>query len=236
MKSAHTLAALVLAAVPAAAFADPPTGSRLGSHTRPGPALTERDQAKGAKDLANCLYNRKTAMARDALLSPSKAAADAATGRLMGDVTCFNLTFANDMVQERHVKFPHDIMRGMLAEAALGRFRGEAEALPPLPLQQVYHRDWYSVTGRHVSVDEMGACIADTNPAGILDLIRTEPASKEEATAFSGLSDNLGKCLRAGTRLQASRQALRAALADALFQRVSRPAPALETVAEAAKK
>ena len=51
---------------------------------------------------------------------------------------------------------------------------------------------------------------------------------------FLGLMDNLGKCLRAGTKLQANRQSLRAALADALYQRLH--APAAAPAVEAAKK
>jgi hypothetical protein len=220
-----------------AALAEPPTGSRLGSHTQPGPAIAERDHAIGARDLASCMFNRKRSLALQMLLATTKAEEEAASQTLMGEVTCFNAVFANDLVEERHVSYPPDILRGMMAEAALSHRRTDAEQLKPLPLQQAYQRDWYVITGRHLSVDEMGACIADTNPGGILALIRTEPLGKQESAAFGALTGNLGKCLRAGTKLQASRQALRAALADALFQRLSRPQPAPPTVtsAEAAK-
>jgi len=217
-----------------AALADPPTGSRLGDHRRPGPTLTARDQAEGAKRMAECLYNRKTELARQALLASTKLSADAATNKLMGNVQCFGAEFSNDMVEERRVDFPTDILRGMLAEAALDRARDEVDVLQPQPLQQIYQRDWYAITGRHVSVDEMGACVADTNPAGVLALTRTQPTSTDENAAFGGLMDNFGKCLRAGVKLQASRPALRAALAEALFQRLNAPTPAQSV--EAANK
>lgn len=228
--------ALCLATGATAAFADPPTGSRLGKHTRPGPSLTERDQATGAKQLAKCMYNRKTSLARQVLLAPTAQHEENASNALLGEIQCFNSVFANDMVEERHVNIPGDILRGMLAEAALGKAHSDVQALEALPLQQVYQRNWFAVTGRHISVDEMGACIADTNPAGVWTLIGTDPMSKAEGTAFGGLSENLGKCLRAGTKLQASRQALRAALADALFQRLYAPTPAPAPAVEAAKK
>jgi hypothetical protein len=221
-----------------AAFADPPTGSRLGDYRRPGPALSARDQAEGAKRMAECLYNRKGELARQALLASTREGAEAATNKLMGNVQCFGAEFSNDMVEERHVSFPPDILRGMLAEAALEHSRDRLAALQPLPLQQIYQRNWYAVTGRHVSVDEMGACVADTNPAGVASLARTEPASAEENAAFGALMDNFGKCLRAGVKLQASRPALRAALSEALFQRLNAPTPApvATPAVEAAKK
>jgi hypothetical protein len=228
------LTAVAAALASGTALADPPTGSRLGDHRRPGPTLTAKDQAVGAKRMALCVYNRKETLARQTLLALSKEAQDAAMAKLMGEVQCFGAVFSNDLVEERRVSFPPEIMRGMLAEAALDRSRAEADALQPLPLQQVYERKWFTTTGRHVSVDEMGACIADTNPAGIAALIRTEPGSKEENVWFGGLMDYLGKCLRAGVKLQASRPALRAALAEALFQRFNAPTPAQPV--EAAKK
>lgn len=208
-----------------AVLADPPTGSRLGDHRqKAGPSLSARDQAVGARRMADCLYNRKPDMARATLGAASKAHADAAAATLNGNVTCFGATFSNELVEERRVDIPPDIMRGMLAEAALQRARPAVDALQPLPLQPGYARPWFAITGRHVNVDEMGACLADTNPAAAATLIRSEHSSKDESAAFAGLVDNLGKCLRAGTRLQASRPALRAALAEALYQRINAPA------------
>lgn len=225
MRRSRAAVALVAMACLAssAAWADPPTGSRLGSGTQPGPRLTARDQAIGAKQMATCLYNRKKTLAQAVLLASTKEAGFAATQRLMGNLECFGAQFGNDMVQERNVHFPPEIMRGMLAEAALERTRSQVDALQPLPLEKIYQRAWFPVTGRNVTVDEMGACIADTNPAGTAALIRTEPTGREEGTAFAALADNLGKCLRIGTKLQANRQSLRAALADALYQRLNRP-------------
>ena len=226
---------------PAAAY-QAATGTRLAApqaRNLGSVAMTSKDQAVGAKRMADCLFNRKGSLARQALLASTKASADAATNRLMGEVQCFGAEFSNDLVEERHVSFPPDILRGMLAEAALGRSQVEVAALQALPLQQIYQRNWYAVTGRHVSVDEMGACVADTNPAGVYALGRTTPTTAEENAAFGALMSNFGKCLRAGVKLQASRPALRAALSEALYQRLNAhvPAPAVAaTTAEAAKK
>lgn len=215
----------------------PETGTRLAAPKSRGVtsvAMTARDQAVGAKRIAECVFNKKGTLSRQALLAANAQTEDAAMSRLKGEVRCFGDDASNDLVAMRIVNLPDDILRGMLAEAALSRSDNQARALQPLPIQQVYQRDWYAITGRHITVDEMGACIADTNPAGILALVNTVPVSKEEAAAFTALRPNLGACLRAGTKLQASRQALRAALADALFQRLNAPSPA--PVVEAAKK
>ena len=150
--------------------------------------------------MATCLYNRKTPVARALLLAPTSDYANSADAKLMGDVQCFNAQFANDMVEERRVTFPPEIMRGMLAEVALVRSSAEVAALPPLALN--YQRDWFAVTGRNVAVDEMGACIADTNPAGLFALLKTAPTSPQEGAAFAAIGRHLGKCLRAGTKFK----------------------------------
>lgn len=240
-KLRFVLLAAGLGLVVSPAYAEQPeTGTRLAapqSRNSGSVAMTDRDQAVGAKRMAECVYNRKTALARQALTASTKATQDAAMNKIMGEVQCFGAEFSNELVGMRVVNIPPQIMRGMLAEAAFKRSDDEAKKLQALPLQQVYQRDWFAVTGRHITVDEMGACIADTNPAGILALSRTAPTSKEENAAFGGLMSDLGKCLRAGTKLQAGRQALRAALADALYQRLHAPAPvAAPAVAEATKK
>jgi hypothetical protein len=225
---------LGLASAPSLAQEQPETGTRLAapkSRNVGSVALTAKDQAVGAKRMAECLYNKKGTLSRQALLAPTAEAATAAMDRLMGEVRCFGDDASNDLVYMRSVQMPRDILRGMLAETALDRADDRVAALQPLPLQQIYQRNWFAATGRHVSIDEMGACIADTNPAGIMTLVRTVPTSAEESAAFSALGGNLGTCLRAGTKLQASRQSLRAALADALYQRLNRPEPAPEVEA-----
>ena len=228
--------ALGMAAVPAFAQ-DSETGTRLAppkARDVGSVALNDKDQVVGAKRMAECIYNRKGVLARQALQAQSAEAANAAISKMMGEVTCFGDDASNDLVGMRVALIPPDIFRGMLAEAAFKRDGNGVQALQPLPIQQIYQRNWFAVTGRHVTVDEMGACIADTNPAGVLALARSVPTSKEESAAFTALGPNLGACLRAGTKLQASRQALRAALSEALYQRLH--APFATPAVEAAKK
>ena len=230
---------LIAASAPVAAQDQPETGTRLAapkSRNLGSVAMTSKDQAVGAKRFAECLYNRKGSLARQALLAPTPEVQGAAMNRLMGEISCFGVEMSNDLVGKRSVQYPRDILRGMLSETALSRDEQRVAGLQPLPLQQIYQRNWFAITGRHISVDEMAACIADTNPAGIFTLIGTIPTTKEEGAAFAGLGGNLHSCLRAGTKLQASRQALRAALADALYQRLNAPTMTAAPVTEAAKK
>jgi hypothetical protein len=46
----------------------------------------------------------------------------------------------------------------------------------------------------------------------------------------------MGQCLVVGTKLTGNRQALRAAFADALYQRLINPAASIPPLAETAKK
>jgi hypothetical protein len=219
------LSALLLMAAAQTGPGEAPTGSRLANRPLLGPKLSARDQAVGAKAMADCLYDQNERIARAALLASSKESADKAVEVLAGNVRCSRMSVANEFVEVRELRYSTEVMRGMLAERALGKSRPQIAALAPLPLQQIYVRPWFAVTGRHLTVDEMGACIADVNPAGIGALILTVPTTPEEGQAFAALSPDMGRCLRAGTKLQANRQSLRAALAEALFQRLNAPTP-----------
>jgi hypothetical protein len=213
-----------------------PTGSRLAKRPLLGPQLSAKDQALGAKAMADCLYDQNDKVARAALLAPNKESAEKAIRRLSVNLSCSRIIPGNDMVEARAAIFPSEVLRGMLAERALKKAWPQLAALSALPMQKVYQRPWFAITGRHLSVDEMGACIADTNPAGIAALIQTVPTAAEEGRAFAALTADMGKCLRVGTKLQANRQSLRAALADALFQRLYGPAPSAAPNAEAVKR
>ena len=92
-------AAATLLASPA--LADPPTGSRLGNNTIPGPTLTARDMAVGAKEAAACIYRQNPSLVRSALTTTTKAGSERVLERLHGQVECWDAVFANDLVEER---------------------------------------------------------------------------------------------------------------------------------------
>lgn len=234
MIAAAAAVAVVMLASPS--LAQPTTGSRLAKPEQRGVELPKRDAAIAAREMAQCLYNRRKGAAEALLHAYHAEAAEAAYRKLGDEVECYRIVSTNDFVDVRRVSFSQDVLRGAIAEAALSRNYDDAVLLQPIAFEQKrYLRPWFAATGRSAVVDEMAACIADTNPRAILTLSRTAPESKTEASAFAALTPSLGQCLAAGATLSATRPALRAALADALYQRVRNPALSLEPV-EAAQK
>ena len=181
--------------------------------------------APPAQRYVACVAQKHPATVRELLQAQTRAAAERPYRSLSGDERCFSIAFGDDGYKPQDAMVPLDVLRGRLAEQALLNSATQAAALTALPLQQKrYIRPWFAATGRDPSVDEMGACIADIDPASILYLASTGPGTFEENEAVAAISPALTKCLSAGTRLQASRPALRAALAEALYQRLNNPA------------
>jgi hypothetical protein len=200
------------------------------------PALAASASIAPAQRYVACVAQKHPAEVRQLLQAPDRAAADRPYRSLSDDQRCFAVVFDKQDYRPEDVMFPIDMLRGKLAEQALLASAANVAALPALPLEQKrYIRPWFAATGRNPSVDEMGACIADTDPANVLYLVRTSPASDEENQAVAALSPALSKCLSAGTRLQASRPALRAALAEALYQRLNNPMLSTAAVQETPK-
>ncbi len=142
----------------------------------------------------------------------------------------------DDFVEGRRFSMPMDIQRGLIAEHLLRQLYRQAAALPPLALRQgSYSRSWFAGTTRNAVVDEMGACLADTAPSGIRTVLATTPYTPEEKAAFAALTPMMGSCLTQGAKLTGNRQSVRAALADALYQRVTDPAASTTLVAATGK-
>jgi len=164
-------------------------------------------------------------MVRSFLDTESTDESDRYDKSLRREVECSHLVIPSEFAEAQVFHVPNDIFRGLLAEAVLDDERG-LESLPALPIEQGYQRRWFSMTGRDGTVDEMAACAAETNPAGVRALLATRAQRKEEASAVNALGPTLGSCLRTGATLKANRQSLRAALAEALYHRVFTPLPA----------
>lgn len=223
-RAAVRISALNLVAIGSALSAEPPIGSRLGDRLEKKKVQDERDAAQAARQLAGCILAKRGSAGPDLLAARSEAEVTVLARRITGEVHCFAVIPRNDFVEGVSVAYPRDVMRGHLAEELLKRSRAAVAQLQPLPRQKVYTRSWFPFTGRHISLDEMAACVADTHPAAIMALLGSEPLSDQEKAAFGTLLPAMGPCLVAGTKLTGKREPLRAALAEALYQRLMTPA------------
>ena len=209
-----------IAAAPAIAQRpEPPTGSRLGSAVDAKAVEDRREAAFKAHAMAKCLVHRHEPTARTLLSAVSKPEAEKASRRLTGEEYCFDFPESGLRSDGTRIAFPTDIFRGMLAEYLVKQPRQRAGLLPPLPRQQTYSRPWFAMTSRHVATDEMATCVAEVDPARTLALLQTDAQTAAERQAFAALTPLMGACLRAGAELKGSREAIRAALAEALYQR-----------------
>jgi hypothetical protein len=224
---------LFLALMTTSASADPPIGSRLGERFQRNIVKEERDAAAGAQEMARCLANKQTNTVRRFLATIDKVESERLAKAMNGEHECFSMTEGNDLVEGRLVTFPQDIYRGMLAEWMIKNDERTFSALPALSRQLTYSRAWYALSGRDASVDEMATCVTEIAPAETIALLKTDPYSDAEGASFGSLGPHLGECLRAGVKVTGNRQSLRAALADALYQRVVNPAATPQVATEA---
>jgi len=192
-------------------------------------------QSDTAERYAACLAQARPDQVRALLHATTADSANRPYRALADDDRCFSRIFGSGQFNPDEAAGSMDVLRGRLAEQELLSQSSQVAALQALPLKQErYIRPWFAATGRHPAVDEMAACLADTDPAGIMALVRTTAGQPDESSAISSLGPNMIKCLSAGTRLDASRQALRAALADALYQRLNNPALSMAQAPEQA--
>ena len=208
----------------ASAVAEPPIGSRLGERLEKSRGREGPDAVQTAHQMAGCVLAKRGTAGRDFLAARSEDTLEIFGKRVRGDFPdCMAVLPGNDYVEEVWLNIPPDILRGDIAEEYLKRDRSSVARLQPLPIQHKYSRTWFGFTGRNKSVDEMAACVADTNPAAIMAIIDTQPFSGAEGAAFKNIIPSLGVCLVAGTTLDGKPEPLRAALAEALYQRVTNP-------------
>jgi hypothetical protein len=203
-------------------WAAPPLGSRLGSDVRDEKPEDEATAARRGHVFASCMVNKRTNLARKMLAQTDEKSYDAAYKNLtVGEHECFNtgLDDATHLTYGWKLKIPPALLRGLIAEHLIKHDLATFAALPVLPKQLVYVRPWYIGTTRYEAVDEMATCAAETAPGQVLALLKTDPYSNAERAAIGTLAPTLGSCLRAGFQLNPNRQALRAALAEGLYQR-----------------
>jgi hypothetical protein len=215
--------AMLVAAAPAAAQDEPQIGSRLGKRDYIRSKLDPTASVQAAHRMAGCVYLKQAPRVNAALGATDPVEARRRLSALGVKGTCLNLAIRDQSAEAQQVSFPTDVYRGMLAEAALRKDYAR-RTLAALPRERTYSRPWFATTSRPTVVDEMGACVADTDPAGVQALLGTTPETDNEKAAIKRLMPSVGPCLTAGATLNANRQSLRAALAEALYHRFRAPA------------
>lgn len=195
------------------------TGSRLDPATR---ATTNADTSQ--RDAAmlrfvECAVSRREGKLRDMIDARTEQGYQKGLDALSGVQRCSLDAYISQDATVVSFGTERGTMRGFVAEAFVRKYSKRAEALAPLPLQRTYSRDWFEMTGRARPIDEMATCVAETNPAGILALLKTGIGSAEEKAAIGALSPSLGACLATGYKLNANRLGLRTALAEGLYHR-----------------
>jgi len=226
-RTALLASAIGLSSVVGPALADPPLGSRLGDRQTKDPEKRERESALGAQEMARCLVNKQTSVVRGYLAALDPAESKRLDHKMDGEHECFSMSEGNDLVEGRMVTFPQDIFRGMLAEWMVKKDEPMFASLAALPRQLTYSRPWYALSGRNSSVDEMATCVSEIAPRESLALLKTTPYGADEGAAFGTLGPSLVSCLQAGYKVTGNRQSLRAAISDALYQRVANPSAAV---------
>jgi hypothetical protein len=229
----------MIAGFAASALAEPPMGSRLGSRERgAGTKPDEATSAKQAHGIADCMVQRRKNAVEHMLSATDPVTMQKAHDAIWSDdLSCEPDLNDNGFVTGHTISWSTDVLRGMLAEELLHRRSDQVAQLPALTFHQGrYQRSWFKLTDRNETVDELGACLADTTPSGIAALLATAAYSPAERQAFGAMSPMMGQCLVVGTKLTGNRQALRAAFADALYQRLINPAASTPPFAETAKK
>lgn len=225
-----------IAAISATAVSgfEPPIGSRLGERLKPS-SNSSTNAMRTAFRFFECQANKHGQKVREILDAPNEDRFTRARKALEHEESCYLDVVVDQQAEKVRISTTNATYRGMLAEGIL-KAGGRADALSPLPLQRVYERPWTALTGRPPVVDEMAICIADVDPSGIMAMLKTLSESTEERTAFSGLSEAMGKCLQNGVELKADALGLRTAFAEALYHRVYDKPPAAVVEAAGAKE
>jgi hypothetical protein len=201
-------------------------GSRVERRTDSHAIMDKAGAAALAQRIATCEVNKRRNFVAMFLNSTDPAVIRTAGFQLSRELTCDNLAGMGPLASAVQTRHSPDVERGFRAEAMLAQTRN-LPSLPALPLAHEYHSPFAAVSGRNIVVEEMGVCIAATNPDGVRALLRTAPQTPDEMTAIGTLGGSMHDCLQANVKLSATRESLRATVAEALYHRAITPQTAV---------
>jgi hypothetical protein len=236
MKSKRVAAAIAASMWVMAAGAQVPTSTHDIVPSSSPPELTELQQSDAAlRDLVTCVIRYQPARTRNLLDTiPGTYGEETIIYSFQSRInTCFDYY----RVGGRALLFPNVVLRGAIAEAYYRRDfpQGISPSAVPPEASAAWARPRVSdgeVTQREM-IHSMARCVILRKPAGVIALLRTAPLSAEERSAMRGLQSDLSACLDSNVSFNASRQTVRALLAEAAlhyaesqrhgFTRVGRP-------------
>jgi hypothetical protein len=121
------------------------------------------------------------------------------------------------------LRFSNDLLRGAIAEAAYRlKFGNKTSVLPietaTVDLKSSYKQPLSDVARRHLTLQEFGTCVAQSNASNVRAMLMSTPESGSEKAAFTSLSMNFSTCLSSGQNASFSKPSLRAILGEAMYR------------------
>lgn len=223
--SSKALVATLLAmSIPVAAVAQQGewTGSRLKTQPSAGLAAigssdtiieTPAKALAVGRKVSACMVVRHPAMVA------SFISADAAVVKVRGldDALSGCLVESQADRNSSQLSYGNREFQGMLAEASIMAWTA-AEALP-VDSAPNYAARWVSADPSQSVVDRMAICLAAKHPAESVALVRSVPGSVEEKAAITAMMPHIGGCVVQGATLKGNRNAIRLAVARAVYYR-----------------
>jgi hypothetical protein len=199
----------------AAAQVPTSTSDIIPSSSRPELSEVQRSDA-ALRDLIICVIRYQPTRTRNLLdtIPGTHAEATILTSFDSRMNTCFNYA----RVGGRALLFPHVVLRGAIAEAYYRQEFPQGIPAGPAPAEAAA---WARPrpSGAEVTQSEMihsmARCVIVRRPAEVNAMLRTAPLSAEERPAMRALQADLSACLDSNVSFNASRQAVRALLAEA---------------------
>ncbi|NML05064.1 hypothetical protein [Sphingomonas sp. G-3-2-10] len=117
------------------------------------------------------------------------------------------------------------LLRGTMAEALFerdfsaigGKPKNPVAALFAIPAMDAFNQ-LAPISKLKVAFLGFAQCVVAAAPKETVNLLRTEPGSASERTAFAAVAPALGPCLNDGMKIEFNRTQLRGALAEAAYR------------------
>lgn len=171
--------------------------------SRPSDAEKQLAFEVQARDFAECVVGAEPQKARQLLALEPQSRAQANLLR--------TIAYSRDGCSAS-ARARDTFMRGVLAEQIYLRdFPARIEARPPATAAFV------SSPWRDLALYDYAACVVGRDPAGADTVLRADPRSKTENSAYAAIMPALSSCIAGGATVQMDRTALRGYLAEALY-------------------